>query len=203
MEEVLYDSLMNRAQFLRGVYNSKKTQQQKVDKEVTGLKEDRDVLNKVEKVFKHLIDKLAKKDLTKMDQLVTYGLNNVFPDRNIRFKSELQERGKKIWIDLQTHYNDNLVDADSKSSIHVIESFILRLICILKTKRAPFLLLDETFAAVHNKNVANVSKLVAQLAAKLGMDILLVTHNPELAESGNSTYAISLVNNETKLEKIK
>lgn len=203
MTDDLYESVINRFQFLQGTYNSKKAQRETVLHEIEGLKETKDVLTKAEKVLKHLIDKLAKKDLSKMDKLITYGLNTVFPDRNIEFRSELQERGKKIWIDLQTFYNNNQTDPDSKSSVTVIESFLLRLLCIMKLKRAPLLLMDETFAAVDNGYIDNVSRLVSQLANKLKLDILLVTHNPGFAETEHTAYKIALKNNKVTAEKLK
>lgn len=194
---------MNRSLFLKGVYESKKTQQTKLFKELEGHKEDKDILTRVEKVFKHLLDKLAKKDLSNMDKLITYGLNTVFPDRNIEFKSELIERGKKVWIDLQTYYNGNLVDPGSKSSVTVIESFLLRMLCIMKLKKAPMLLMDETFAAVDEGYIDNVSRLVSQLASKLKMDILLVTHNPGFSETEHASYRLLMKSGNIEVEKIK
>ncbi len=203
MELTAYESVVDRAQFLEGVYQGRKKQRESAKDTLTQLEKEKDILQKVEKVLKHLIDRLAKDDLSRMDKLVTYGLKTVFPDRNIRFRSQLDERGKKITVSLQTLYNDNVVDPSSKSSIQVIESFILRLICVLKLKRAPFLLLDEAFSALHADYIPNVSELINELATKLKMDILLVTQNPNLSEAAQNTYRISTRNTETRVEKIK
>jgi len=203
MDLTTYESVINRAQFLEGVYEDKKRQWDTINDELQEITHEKEVLEKVEKVLKHLIDKLAKNDLSKMDRLVTYGLKTVFPDRNIKFLSQLEERGKKITVSLKTLYNDNEVDPSSRSSIQVIESFILRLLCVFKLKRAPFLILDETFSALHADYIPNVSELINELASKLKMDIILVTHNTNLSESAQSSYRISNRNNETRIEKIK
>ena len=105
MENNLYDSVVRRTQFLAGVLEGKRGHQAKTEMSIAVLKKDADILEKTEKVLKYLTDKLVKNDLSKMDNLITYGLRTVYPDKNIQFRSEVQERGKKMWIDLQTINN--------------------------------------------------------------------------------------------------
>jgi len=201
MEIGLYDSVLRRVQFLEGVFESKKEHQAKTVTTIADLKRDADILEKTEKVLKYLTDKLVKNDLSKMDGLITYGLKTVYSDRNFQFKSELQERGKKMWIDLQTINDGNLTDAQAKSSVHVIESFLLRLLCIIKMKRARLLLLDETFAAVDSEYVENLYQLVTELCKKLGMDVLLVTHFKGCDDLVDHSYRI--INNNETAEVVK
>jgi hypothetical protein len=163
------------------------------------MKKERDILDKTEKVLKHLIDKLVKSDLSKMDNLVTYGLKAVYPERNFTFQSVPQERGSKMWIDLQTLDNGNLVSADSKSSVHVVESLLLRLLCLIKMKRARLLILDESFSAVENDRVEKLYGLVSELCTKLKMDILLVTHYTGCTELVNKCYKLHLKNNTVEM----
>lgn len=203
MDFSFYEQVSDRFKFLDGLYHSKKQQCEQAQTQVQALIAESDVLQKTEKVLKHLIDKLAREDLSKMDKLVTYGLKTVFPDRNIEFRSSLEERGKKIYVNLQTIYDDNVIDPDSRSSINVIESFLLRILCLIKLKKARFLMLDETFAAVDSGYIDNVSQLISEMASKLGMDILLVTHNPAVAEYVNHSYRLVHRNNLVEIEKIK
>lgn len=203
MEQTFYTSVMNKNTFLKGVYDNKKSHRQSLQGVIDSLKEEKDVLTKSEKVLKFLIDKLVRQDLTNMDNLITYGLRTVFPYKDIKFKSEIEERGKKILINLQTIDSGNVLDSDSKSSVHVIESFLLRLLCIMKLKRAKLLLMDETFAAVHADNIEPLSGLINELAKKLGMDILLVTHDGELSQYVTHSYRINQVNKATEVMRIK
>lgn len=203
MENVLFDSLVDRTVYLSGVYSNKKQQRDALVGKVDGLRTEKDILDKTETVLKHLTDKLVKKDLSKMDALVTYGLKTVYSDRNIRFQSEIMERGRKIWIDLQTIYDDKLLDPQAKSSVHVIESLLLRLLCIIKMKRARLLLLDETFANVDPDYNENLYQLMTSLCKKLGMDVLLVTHFSGHTEYVDHTYRIVGKNGITQVEKVK
>jgi ABC-type nitrate/sulfonate/bicarbonate transport system ATPase subunit len=197
------DDVLDRLRYLEGVYRSKKDQRDSTAKGVSDLEEEGEVLLKTEKVLKHLVEKLAKKDLTKMDKLVTWGLNTVFPGRDIKFETELVERGNKIKINLKTLHNGKLVDADNKSSISVVESFLLRILCIAKLQRAPLLLMDETFGAVGSEYIENISKLISKLSEKLGIDILLVTHNPAFQAHSGTSFKLTSDENEVKIESIR
>ena len=203
MDINLYDSVVDRIQFLQGVYQDKLSQKKKLETEVESLREEKDILNKTEKVIKFLMDKLVQKDLSKMDALITYGLKSVYSDRDIVFKSEIIEHGKKIWIDLQTISEGKKVDPQAQSSVHVIESFLLRLLCILKLNRARVLLLDETFSAVDTGYIENFSQLVVQLCNKLGMDVFLVTHQVGFIDFANHSYRIHRVDNKTEVKSLK
>ena len=186
-----------------GMRASKVKSKKSLEDEVLDLETKIETLTMTEKVLKHLIDRLAKSDLERMDKLVTYGLSVVFPGRDIKFASRLEEFGKRMRVALRTVEGGNEVSPDSQSSVQVIESFILRLLCMRKLKRAPLMMLDETFAAVDNINIDNVGKLITQLSDKTGMDILLVTHLPQFAEWGRHMYRISKRGQAASLEKIK
>jgi len=203
MDINLYDSVIDRTQFLQGVYQDKLSQKNRVETEVASLREEKDILDKSEKVIKHLMDKLVQKDLSKMDALISYGLKTVYSDRDVVFKSEIIEYGKKIWIDLQTISDGKKVDPQSQSSVHVIESFLLRLLCLVKLKRARLILLDETFAAVDPGYIENFSQLIVQLCSKLGIDILLVTHNMGFIDYANHSYRINRSDNKTEVTQLK
>jgi len=186
-----------------GVRNSKRKSLEALQSEVSGIESTIDKLVLTEKVLKHLIDKLAKADLERLDKLVTYGLSVVFPGRDIKFVSRLEEYGKRMRVVLRTVESGHEVSPASRSSVQVIESFIIRLMCMIKFNRTPLLLLDETFKDVDNVNIENVGKLITQLSAKMGMDILLVTHLPQFADWGDHMYRIMRQNDRAGLEKIR
>ncbi len=198
-----YNELSDRIRTFDGVYKTKTATYVTLKKEVEELDKERDLLTKTGKLINFLIDKLAKQDLSKMDQIITYGLSTVFPKREIEFKSSLEERGKKLWINLDTYYDGNLVDPDNKSSVSVIESFLLRMLCIIKLKKANILLLDETFAAVGAENIDNTSSLLSEMSKKLGLDILLVTHNPGSNQWANQCFQAKLKNKCLELDRTK
>ena len=203
MDFDFFDSIKARCLYLDGAYQSKKQNQKSLESTVQALEKKEMLLIKTEKALKYLIDKLVKEDLSKLDTLITYGLNVVFPDKNLSFKSGIVERGSKIRIDLQTIFNGEVVDPDSKSSVSVIESLLLRIICIIKMKRARLLLMDETFDAVDSEYIENVSKLMDHLSKKLKLDALLVTHNVGFLDRTENAFRFLVKNNNLEIEKLK
>jgi ABC-type uncharacterized transport system ATPase subunit len=203
MDISLFDSVIDRAQFIQGMYKDKLRRKENLEKEVGSLQEEKEILDKTEKVIKFLMDKLVKKDLSNMDALISYGLKTVYEDRDLIFKSEIKERGKKIWIDLQTIYEGRRVDPQTKSSVQVIESFLLRLMCLIRLNRSRFILLDETFSAVDPDYIENLSQLITQLCDKLGMTVFLVTHNRGFVDYANNSYRMFKRGDQAQIEKVK
>jgi len=203
MDSAVYESFTRRLAMAEGMRTSKAQARAGVVSEIGALEKSVSNLLMTEKVFKHLIDKLAKPDLERMDRLVTYGLSVVFPERDLSFTSRLEEFGKRMRVALRTVEAGREVSPESRSSVHVIESFVLRLLCMRRMGRAPFMMLDETFSAVDNVNIENVGKLITQLSEKSGMDILLVTHLPQFGEWGKHMYRISKRGDVARLEKIR
>jgi ABC-type histidine transport system ATPase subunit len=203
MDFNFFDATKARLQYLDGVYQNKSAVKDKLQSTVRDLEKREILLLKTEKALKFLIDKLVKEDLSKMDMLVTYGLNTVFPDKNLVFKSSIEERGSKIKINLQTIFNGETVDPSSMSSISVIESLLLRMICIIKMKKARLLLMDETFDAVDSEYIENVGKLMDHLSKKLKLDALLVTHSLGFSDRTENAFKFTSKNNSLEISKLK
>lgn len=188
---------------MNGIYQNTRKRYDTLSKEVDALNSERELLEKTSQVLKHLADKMVKSDLSSMDALVSYGLNTVFPHRDVCFQSNVIERGSKIWIELNTISNGEVDDPNDKSSIQVVESFILRILCMLKLKKFRFLYMDETFSAVGNDYIESLSKLIMELCRKLKLTVLLVTHNPSFLEYADNTYRITNENEKTEVVKTR
>lgn len=157
-------------------------------------------VDKTLKVLAALVNKKVESDLNKINTLVTNGLRTVFPDRDITFKSYPVEVGGKVQIDFLTEENGKEVSDDAFGSVSVVESLILRMICMNRMKSGKMLLLDETFSALDNDYVTRVGTLLKELAEQMKIDILLVSFNPGASEASilratlnNKTRSLSVV----------
>ena len=187
----MVQELQSRLDRIDGFYRALKTQESSLQQQVTSLKEEVDILTKTGLVLKQLLDTLVKDEINKMSGLVTYGLKTIFDDQNLSFHPVISKKNDKVNIELKTANNG--VEGEYGSfggSVAVIESFLLRLICMLKLNLARFILLDETFASVGATYIPNTSKLISELSKKLGLDVLLVTHQPEFQYYANRVYKV-------------
>jgi ABC-type lipoprotein export system ATPase subunit len=87
-------------------------------------------------------------------------------------------------------------------SVVTLQSILLRTIIILRRGLRPVLFLDETLPAVDSNYTANIAVFLSDLCKKLGMDILVVTHNPTLFEMADNRYKIVRKNGESWFEKV-
>lgn len=187
-----------------GFYQALKKQKKEMDTTIINLKKEIDILTKVSAVFKHLLDVMVKTEIDKMSALITYGLKTIFDDQDITFSPVITKKNNKIYIELNTVIDGVEVDYESfGGSVATIESFLLRILCIIKNKQARLLLLDETFSAVGDLYIPNASRLVSELSKKLGLDVLLVTHQKEFRHGADHVYKVKKGSKGLEMEKIK
>lgn len=202
MSEVL--ELQEKAYRIEGYYKALKKQELDLLKEIDDFKKEVDVLSRTSIVLKHLLDVMVKDEINKMADLITYGLKTIFEDQSLSFIPKIIKKNEKIHIELKTENGG--IEGDFESfggSVAVIESFLIRILCVLKKKLARLLLLDETFAAVGEDYIANTSKLISQLSHKLGIDTLLVTHNKDFINYSDNVYRVKESPDGLMIEKIK
>lgn len=171
-------ALRDRLVYLEGVKATRTKTLKDAETEVQALDQKMLHLEMSKKVIGYLMDRMASKDMAEMDKLVTHGMEAVFSDLDLSFRSSIIDSGKKLSILLETLDGGRPVADDAKGSVSVVQSFLLRMLCILKLKKPKFMLLDEAFGAVDSGYIDAVGPLISELCAKFGFDVLLVTHNP-------------------------
>ncbi len=65
------------------------------------------------------------------------------------------------------------------------------------------MILDETFAAVGEEYIANTARLISELSKKIGLDVLLVTHQKEFQHNADHVYRVKESKNGLVMEKTK
>ena len=73
-----------------------------------------------------------------------------------------------------------------------VQSVLLRIIVLLRRDMRPLLLLDESLPAFDAHYVTNMGRFLSLLCKRVGMDILLVSHNPALVEAADKAYTIQI-----------
>lgn len=169
--------------------------------EVAELTVEIDILSKVGELYQVLMDTLIVKQIEAVEGLVTESFQTIFDDQDLSFESEVSQKYGKVSIDffVRSGPKDNPLSHRGRP----LESFgggptsmaslIIRLLTIVRLKRHPLLLLDETLLAISDEYVAATSQLLRELSSKMGLDIVLVTHKPSFAEHADQAYRCSRV----------
>lgn len=147
--------------------------------------------------FDALLAAMSAESLSSVENLLTYGLQTAFPEQHLacRLEASTKRGAQAIEVRLVHATTGGTVDAPILEAFGggpaSVISFLLRLLVVRRTKLAPVLLLDEPFAFVSAEYVDGVAKLLRELAEKLGLTIVLVTHQPAFLEVAHVAYRIS------------
>lgn len=174
---------------IEGIKYNIESQFKKYDTEVKNLKHQITIREKTVTLFKQLLDKLIDENVTTLSRLVTEGLRIVVPDQKIEFQAKVEQKND-LWIKFTTIENGvsgNVLDSFG-GMVACLESFILRVLCILKLKLKRILILDEAFAQVSSEYLENTSYLIKKLCDDFKIDMLLVTHQKKLLKHADNVY---------------
>lgn len=167
------------------------------EKEVLRLMIEEDVLDRVCNLFRVLIDREVVDNAQTAERLLSEGLKTIFDDLNLSVRTEVDVQRGKVSVDLytvQTQPNGVTTEAASTDafggSVSVVQSILLRVVVVMRRGLRPLLLLDESLAAVAEQYVPRVGLFLSELATRMGLDILVVTHNTTLVEAADKAYRI-------------
>lgn len=168
------------------------------------------IQDQTSELFRQLIDKEIVDGVKAVESLLSEGLTAVFDDQDLSISSEINVSRGKVSVDLiTTHKNDDGLEISGVTNesfggaVATVQSVLMRVIVMLRRGLRPVLLLDESLPAFDENYVVNMGKFLSLICKRLGMDILLVTHNPALVECSDHAYRISKVNGKAVFNKEK
>jgi DNA repair exonuclease SbcCD ATPase subunit len=161
-----------------------------LEKLVDSLDTEVEILGTSATVLEQLLKAVSVESLQTIEKLVTYGLQVSFHDKSLVFKLEAsQKRGTQY---LEPKFVSKGVEAPILSSFGggpaSVCAFLLRLLVCRRIGLAPVMLLDEPFSFVSSEYVDNVAKLLRELSDKLGITIVLVTHDRGFLQYATKAY---------------
>lgn len=165
---------------------------------VTRLQSEADMLNQVAELFRQMVDKEVTLGVQAVERLLTEGLKAVFDDQDLRVRADIEIQRGKVSVELvtvQTKADGTVIEGLSRDgfggAVTTVQSILLRIIVLLRRGLQPVLLLDETLPALDGNYVANMGRFLRVLCQRVGIDILLVTFNPDLVSAADKAYQIS------------
>lgn len=174
------------------------------------LEQEAELLGRVSDVFRSLIDKEILHSVRAVERLLTEGLQTVFDDQDLRVTATVNVVRGKVSVDLKTIQkgSDGSITEGAcgdafGGAVLTVQSILMRVLVLLRRGMRPVLFLDETLPALDNNYAANMGQFLCKLCDKLGLDILLVTHNPILENAAQHAYQIKKTKGVARFEKIR
>jgi len=178
--------------------------------EVKRLENETELLELVSEMFRRLIDREVTTGVKAVEKLQSEGLQSVFTDQDLTVEAEVDVVRGKVSVDLSTVHKrpDGTTVRGSSTegfggSVTTVQSVLLRIIVIIRRGLRPFLLLDEALPAFDSDYIVNVGEFLKVLCDRLGIDILMVTHNIPLWESVDNAYRVVRTPKGAKFERRK
>lgn len=161
------------------------------------LERDLELLDQVGAVFRRMVDLEITEGVEALEALQSEGVRAVFHDQDLEVKAQVEIQRGKVYVTLVTlHRKENGVQIEGSSlegfggAVSTVQSILLRLALIFRKGLLPVLCLDESLPAFDDKYVHSMGQFLKTLCARMGVDILLVTHNPALVEAADTAYRI-------------
>lgn len=133
-----------------------------------------------------------------VEGLVTQGLQAIFGE-SLSFHLVQSVRGGQAQVDfmLRSRLGDKKVETpvmDARGGgMAAVVGFLLRLVVLLLTPGARCVLfLDESFAHVSAEYRPALGQFLREVCDRAGVQIVMVTHDPEYAEQADTVYRFSL-----------
>lgn len=190
--------LRSRFERVRGYRDNLSSHLKKTEAEIKSLESEFDVLEMAVGLIRTLIDNEVTEGVQAVEKLQTEALQAVFPDQTNSVRAEIDIKRGKVNVDLVTTrtYDNGMVvegkaDEAFGGALATVQSVLLRITVILKRGLRPVLILDEALPAIEGDYVLLMARFLSLLCKRVGMDILLVTHDPLLVDAADKAYKIA------------
>lgn len=149
-----------------------------------------DLHQKCTEIFKKWLEDSLEKNIHSIADLGTAALQHIIHDQNLKF--QIHQEQKLNRVTMRFLVEENGVSGDPLSSFGggaaVVLSFVLRLAVMARMKMVNLLLLDESVVALANAYVPAAAEFMRRLSEETGVNILMVTHNPEFLNYAHIAY---------------
>lgn len=145
-----------------------------------------------------------------IEDLVTKGLQMIF-DSSLSFHIVQSVRGKTAAVDfvVRTTIGSSVVETsvmDARGGgLAAVIGFLLRLVVMLMgrdPREANILILDESFAHVSEDYLEPLGQFLREVVDRSGVQIVMVTHQPQFATYADRVYNFSAVDGRTVVRDV-
>jgi DNA repair exonuclease SbcCD ATPase subunit len=173
--------------------------------EIAELTELTQILDKVTVLLNAIGEDKQQEAQEKIEGIITRGLHSIFGD-TFSFHIVQTVNGKTASVEffIRTMMGDSVVETPVLEShgggLAAVVGFLLRVTVMLLDKgefNSRVLILDETFGMVSDEYLAPLGEFIRELIDKTGMQVILVTHQPEWIDYADKTYRFGIRNGET------
>ena len=182
-------------------------QKTQLEEDTYELNDSIDNLKLIETYLAQFADERQAQVYRQIETTVTEGLQAVFGE-----PLRLEVTTKMVGSRSETVFSIISNTADGELSTSIMDSrgggvaaivgFLVQAVLVLLTPNLrPLLFLDETFRNVSEDYQAPLGEFIRDLCDRTGLQVVLVTHQPTIAEYASDVYSFKQTNGKTKISK--
>ena len=165
-------------------------------------------LKLIEKYLAAFADERQALVYRQIENTVTEGLRAVFLE-DMRLEVSTKMVGSRpevvfniVSVNEEEELRTGIMDARG-GGVAAIVGFLIQAVLVLLTPNLrPIIFLDEAFKNVSAQFQAPLGEFIQELCARTGLQVVLVTHQPEITDYADSHYEFSQTKGKTKIKKV-
>ena len=169
-------------------------------KDISRYKKDVNYTEKARAIIQLVAQETQQQLEFHISELVTLALAGVF-EKPYEFKAEFTQRRNRTECDLFFIRNGQRVNKHRGGGALNVASFALQTSIWSLKKTRPVLFLDEPFRFLSRGLQDKAVTILKQISSKLNLQILMITHSPDMAEGADRTFNVSISGEITKVEQ--
>lgn len=183
-----------------------------LEREIAQLTQSLEIYDKATALLTSLGEERQFAAQEAIEQLVTRGLQRIF-DETLSFHIIQDVKARRAEVNFVVRSNlssGRVVETDVMDArgggLAATVGFLLRLVILLlrdDAKKDNLLVLDETFAHVSDEYLPPLGEFLREIVDKTGVQILMVTHQPEFTEYADVVYRFTAKDGKTLVQKEK
>lgn len=192
-----------------GAARSLAVQGQRVRDEVAELRQRISNCEKAAELLSRIGEERQTATQHRIEALVTQGLRTIFgPELSFHLVPGVRAKTPVVDFIVRSSIDGETVDTDVMDArgggLAVTVGFLLQVVVLLlsKHRQDTVLFLDETFAFLSEDHHAAMAQFLRELTDKTGIQVIMVTHTPALAEHADTVYRFELHNGATKVTEL-
>ena len=202
--------MTNQIQLLRNQLERQKGRRLQIEQSILQLESELEISRKsliLHEQAKEIIRTVGQKTQNQLSfhisDLVSMALDAVFPDP-YEMKVDFVQRRNKTECDLSFVRGDMEIDPMTASGVGAVDiaSFALRIASwsMMRPRTSNTIILDEPFKFLSENYQELASAMLKEISQKLGIQFIIVSHEPILAEHADKIFKVSINKGKSKVE---
>lgn len=206
--EATLDKQIRECERLMGRIESEYEQASVAKVKVDGLTAEITIDKSAQELLNVSSEEFFNNTLRVIEELVTQSLCKVLQDETLQLELEKKVSRNKLSVTfaISSMASGERVVTDVLSArgggLAAVVGFFVRLVLLVASGHAKVLVLDETFAHLSEQFEPLMAEMLADMAEKMDVQIVLVTHSPVYSDYADKVYQLELEDGLTNVKVV-